>query len=152
MNNTSNSQQDQKAYVTDLGSDDQIEITIDDFKTIIDMMVFYQKSEMWDWAFELRPLVDEIEAITRFAWLCLDLSNRSLETLCKDVHTSLWWVLIMERDKDVIPAFRHYLSSDEGDKLKQAMSLWLEMIAEDRDDPEEEPSGLDTNILELLSP
>lgn len=135
--------------VTDLGSDDEIEITQEDFTTIVNMMMFYEKSGMWDWLSELNGMLEEIDPMTRLIWLSHDLDQRTTEILCREVHTRLWWVLINERNDEVTSELKHYLKSADGLKLKQIMALWLDMMSEDSQAADERASA-EINIQELL--
>lgn len=136
------------AKVTDLGSDDEIEITQEDFTTIVNMMMFYEKSQMWDWLSELNGMLEEIDPMTRLIWLSHDLDERDPEILCKEVHTRLWWVLINELNDEVTSELKQYLKSADGKGLRHVMSLWLSMMGED--DNADDRSQTEINIIELL--
>ncbi|WOF82008.1 hypothetical protein P5704_024750 (plasmid) [Pseudomonas sp. FeN3W] len=136
------------AKVTDLGSDDEIEITQEDFTTIVNMMMFYEKSQMWDWLSELNGMLEEIDPMTRLIWLSHDLGERDPEILCKEVHTRLWWVLINERNDEVISELKQYLKSADGKGLRHVMGLWLSMMGEDDNADDRPPTEI--NIIELL--
>jgi hypothetical protein len=122
------------------------------FKELIDAIVYYDINEMDDWATDIIGAIEEKSIEETFHLLLNDLDNRKKSDFDRYFYCTLWWALINEQNTDIINMFIKAIKEDKNTLLQYFLTHSIEEM-EKNPDPDDEKVDIDTlnyikNILE----